>query len=53
MLKERKPPRRHVQCRGEARWRPLASERTSYHGNVKDNEKVIVDHIRIRINSKN
>ena len=30
VLEERKRPPRALQCRGEARWRPLASQRISY-----------------------
>jgi len=31
LLRERKPPPRQLQCRWEARWRPLASQRISLH----------------------
>ena len=45
MLREGKSPPRPLQCRREARWRPLASERISYNvpGNVKVSGKVIMD----------
>jgi len=54
VLRERKPPPRQLHYRGDTWWRPLASQRISYyHGvsGVKESGRVILDHVRIRINT--